>query len=186
MPEPYQSVIDLPFDDHGWFGNADPLQRLIKHTQAKTVIEVGCWLGLSTRYIASTLPHGGIVYAVDHWCGSPAEAVHMQDPRLPYLYQLFLSNVKHAHLTEAIVPIRMSSLEASRALCVKADLIYLDASHDIENVYLDIYAWLPHLAENGILCGDDWNWPSVRVSVELCASRLHKKVHAERNFWWYE
>jgi len=96
MPEPYASIADLPFDEHGWFGNARQLEPILAANQPKIVIEVGSWLGCSTRFIASRIDEDAVVYAIDTWKGSPEEAVHMQDPRLPHLYQLFLSNVKHA------------------------------------------------------------------------------------------
>ena len=186
IPEPYRSIHSLPFDEHGWFQNGAPLEACLKQKPAKTVIEVGSWLGLSTRFIATTLPKHGVVYAVDTWSGSTSEAVHMQDPRLPQLYHLFLSNVKHAGLTDKIIPIRMNSLEAARALRVKADLIYLDGAHETDSVIKDILNWYPHLHHGGIICGDDWLWPSVQQAVIHCSQVLHKKVNASGNFWWYE
>jgi Methyltransferase domain len=182
---PYEAINDLPFDGQGWFGNAVPLGSILSEKKPKTVIEVGSWLGSSTRFIANLMEEDGKVYAIDTWKGSPSEAVHMQDPRLPYLFQLFLSNVKHAGLTHKIIPIRMESLEAAKAINIKAELIYLDAAHDTENVVQDILAWYPHLMENGTLCGDDWNWGSVRVAVIHCAGILGKQVYAHDNFWFY-
>ena len=123
MSEPYCYTNDLEFDDHGWFFNEKQLESCIREKNPMVVIEVGSWLGASTRFIGSRLPEGGKLYAVDTWLGSPSETVHTKDPRLPFLYQLFLSNVKHACLTEVIVPVRMNSLEASKALVVNADLI---------------------------------------------------------------
>jgi len=187
MPEPYRSINDLPFDEHGWFGNAQQLEGIIAAKSPKTVIEIGSWLGASTRFIASHLPKEGILYAIDTWRGSPTEPWHMQDPRLPYLYQLFLSNVKHANLTDKIIPIRMNSLEAATALNIKADLIYLDASHEKEDVINDIMYWSPHLNPNGTLCGDDyWTFGTVRDAVNHCASILNKKVSVIGNFWFFE
>lgn len=186
MPEPYRSIADLPFDDHGWFPNGDQLKAIIESKSPQTVIEIGSWLGLSTRFIASHLSKDGKVYAVDTWKGSPREAVHMIDPRLPYLYQLFLSNVKHANLTEKIIPVRMDSVEASIALNIKADLIYIDGSHDTYSVINDIMNWHPRLNKGGIMCGDDWRAKTVRGAVEKCGEYLKQKVLATDNFWWYE
>lgn len=186
MPEPYRSIVDLPFDPHGWFGNAAPLTKLMQQMKPETIIEVGSWLGCSTRFLANNMPEGGLLYAVDTWRGSPNEQVHMKDPRLPFLYQLFLSNVKHAGLTHKIIPVRMSSLEAAKGLNVKADLIYLDAAHDTASVTQDIIHWLPHLKDGGLMCGDDWLWDTVRAAVVHCAGLYNKRVHVEGNFWWYE
>lgn len=186
IPEPYASIVQLPFDGHGWFMNADPLKVIIDQKQPQIAIEIGSWLGLSTRFIASNMPENGKLYAVDTWLGSPTESVHQQDPRLPYLYQLFLSNIIHEDLCHKIIPVRMNSLEASKALNVKADLIYLDGAHDTKSVTEDIVYWNGHLNKDGIMCGDDWGWTSVQTAVIHCANVLNKKVCSSGNFWWYE
>ena len=186
VPEPYRSLHVLPFDGQGWFGNDLPLKNIIHGMPIKTVLEVGSWLGCSTRFFATELPEDGKVYAVDTWLGSEEELLHQVDPRLPFLYQQFLSNVIHAGLTHKIIPVRMKSLEAAAALNVKADLIYLDGAHDTVNVFNDILAWYPHLSEYGIMCGDDWMWPTVEVAVREAAKILNKKVNSYYNFWWYE
>lgn len=186
LPEPYASIKRLPFDNHGWFLNGDHLKVIIKNRRPKTVIEVGSWLGLSTRFIASHLPKKAKLYAIDTWLGSTEEAVHQQDPRLSHLYQLFLSNVIHAGLCHKIIPIRMTSLEAAKALKVRAELIYIDGAHDTKSVTEDILAWHEHLTEKGIICGDDWVWTTVQVAVIECGKKLNKKVYTAGNFWWYE
>jgi predicted O-methyltransferase YrrM len=183
LREPYSLIHDLPFDDHGWFGNAAPLTELIVAKNPLLVIEVGSWLGCSTRFLAESIDPNGHVYAVDTWRGS---SEHQKDPRLSDLYQIFLSNVKHAGLTEKITPVRMESLEAARALNLQADLIYIDAAHDTKSAYNDIIAWNKHLTDGGVLCGDDWSWGSVRLAVQKAAKELHYTVHTSGNFWWYE
>ncbi|MGK5594615.1 MAG: class I SAM-dependent methyltransferase [Parachlamydiaceae bacterium] len=186
MPEPYRSINVLPFDGQGFFTNQEPLKNLIEQRAVKSVIEVGSWLGYSTRFIASEIAEDGVVYAIDHWRGSPDELKHRNDPRQPYVYQQFLSNVVHAGLTQKIKPIRMNSLEAADALKLKVDLVYLDAFHDTDTVYKNIMAWYPHLNEGGILCGDDWLWPTVQVAVGHAAAQLGRQLHTNQNFWWFE
>lgn len=184
MPEPYCFIRDLPFDESGWFGNADPILKIMTVKKPQIAIEVGAWLGQSTRFIASHLPQDGKIYAVDTWLGS-AEVLHQVDPRLSSLYQIFLSNVKHAGLTQQIVPVRMRSLEAAKALDVMADFIYIDAAHDEESVYQDILAWHPHLNLGGTMCGDDWMWDSVRRGVVRAAVILNYRIEAVGNFWFF-
>jgi predicted O-methyltransferase YrrM len=184
MPEPYCSIADLPFDPHHFFDNGRQLEVCLKECKAQTVIEVGSWLGGSTRFMAARLPSGGKLYAVDTWAGSEE---HQSDSRIPYLYQQFLSNVKHAKLTHTIVPIRLASLQAAKALNVKADLIYIDAAHDAENVYKDIMAWYPHLKEGGIFCGDDWYVSAtVREGVTRAATDLGLQIASDTNFWRFK
>lgn len=186
MPEPYKSIKLLPFDGHGWFINAEHLQGILDIRKPKTVIEVGSWLGCSTRFIAGNLPEGGVIYAVDTWRGSINEPEHQKDPRLSYLYQLFLSNIIQTGLTERVIPVRMESIEASKALNVQAELIYIDGAHDTASVYNDIMAWYPHLQEGGVMCGDDWGWISVQNGVVQAANALNRRVLGYKNFWWFD
>lgn len=183
MAEPYASVKLLPFDPHGWFYNGEWLHECMTRRAIKNVVEVGSWLGTSTRFMAERLPIDGKVYAVDTWEGSKE---HRNDPRLPTLFQQFLSNTIHFELTDKIVPIRMHSLEAAVGLAIAADLIYIDASHETEDVFADVMHWHPHLAQNGLICGDDWNYKSVQHAVLDAAFQLKAVVRFEGKFWWFE
>lgn len=187
LPEPYNQLEEiLPFDPQGWYGNKKPIKRLITENGVQVIVEVGCWLGASTRHMAECLPKNGKVYAVDHWLGSaehqPGAACTRED--LSKLYEQFLSNVIHKKLTHKIIPIRMASVDAEKALSdVKPDLIYIDASHETEAVYQDLTIWFPHVQGHGILCGDDWAWPSVRKAVERFAEEKQLAIEAKGSFW---
>ncbi len=189
LPTPYNSVVLLPFDDHGWFSNDSQLEECFSEKSIKCVIEIGSWLGLSARFLAEQVGPEGKVYCVDNWRGAPsptpleAEAYTKQKNRLLRAYQQFLSNIIHANLTDRIIPIRMDSLEAAIGINILADLIYIDASHSEEDVFNDIIAWSKHLTAGGILCGDDWTWPEVCRAVEKAALVLGKKVYSRGNFW---
>ncbi|MBS0653810.1 MAG: class I SAM-dependent methyltransferase [Verrucomicrobia bacterium] len=185
IPEPYKSATLLPFSSHGWYPNGPQLEILIRQFQVRDIIEVGCWLGLSTRHMASHLPQEGKLYAIDHWLGSAEHQPGMEHwrPELGQLYEYFLSNVIQAGLTDKIIPIRMDSLVAAASLDVQADLIYIDANHETAAVYADLAAWHPHLRPHGILCGDDWNWPTVRAAVEAFAQEKGLTIEASEHFW---
>ncbi len=159
LPFPYHLLKEpLPFDEAGMYINAIPMEKLLKERNVRTVVELGCWLGKSTRHIASILPEDGTVYAVDHWLGS---AEHQGAPEIPRLYEQFLSNVIHAKLTSKIIPKKMTTLEAAeefKASGLQIDLVYVDASHDEASVYSDLAAYFPLVQGHGILCGDDWGW----------------------------
>ncbi len=186
MPEPYHSLKVLPYNAHSFYSNAREIERLFaRNNYIKIVIEVGSWLGASTLHIAFLLPADGKLYAVDHWRGSEEHQRGQKEwiPAMDYLYQQFLSNVVHKKLTHIIVPVRMSSLEAAASLNVRPDLVYLDASHDTPSVYADLKAWFPFVKGHGILCGDDWTWPSVVRAVEKFAREHHLRIEASGNFW---
>jgi hypothetical protein len=187
LPPPYDSIDVLPFKPQGWYLNAAPMERLIKQTNPKIVVEVGCWLGLSTRHIANTICEDGIVYAVDHWLGSPNEDYSTFD--IPDPYKQFLSNVIHENLTHKIIPLKISSIEAARTLQIKPDLIYIDATHDFFSVYQDLTLWFPFVKGHGVLCGDDYLWGydlPVQRAVHLFAELRNLTVHADGWFWYLE
>lgn len=179
LPEPYASIATLPLDDESaFFLNQKPLFQILSQKKCDVIIEVGSWLGASARFMAKLQPENGKLYAVDTWNGS-IEHIQERLPQLSYLFQQFLSNVIHTGLTDTIVPIRMRSVEAAKALNISADLIYLDAAHDTDSVCEDVLAWLPHLNPDGVFCGDDWHAPSVRKGVERALQKTGGKYTVE-------
>ena len=184
LPAPYNDVKEiLPYLDHGWFWNIHQLEDIFKNRKIEKIIEVGSWLGSSTIYFANHVSENGKVYAVDHWEGS---IEHKECELLPTLYKQFLSNIIHKNLTHKVIPIKMKSFEASFNLNDKADIIYIDAAHDEKNVFQDIYQYFPKLKENGIMCGDDWWWPSVKKAVKKYAKAHNLEVISNKNFWYYK
>jgi len=202
LPEPYDTVEILPYKPwDSWFfpANKTMLFFFIKQFQPKTVVEIGSWLGASTMFMATYMPKGGLIYAVDHWLGSiehefngvPVFVDIAAQAQLPTLYEQFLSNVIHRQLTDVIVPVRKSSLEAARDLDVAPDLVYVDGSHMEDDVYDDIMAWYPKLKAGGILCGDDFSWGNdqigypVKRAVERASKQLGQPVRVADGIFWY-
>lgn len=198
IPEPYASLALWPlnlgmclFRD----ANKNMLELFIQKYKPKIIVEVGSFLGVSTIFMASSMPSEGKLYAIDSWLwdGVTPKGIIMysdankdnQGYQTSKTYEQFLSNVKHYNLTEVIIPIRSDSIEASRTLDVTADLIYIDADHSEEAVFKDILSWYPKLSEMGIICGDDWLMPTVRNGVIRAARRLKKKIKFEQNFWYF-
>ncbi len=190
LPAPYNSIELLPFHSHSFYRNDKQIEALLRSNDIKTIIEVGSWLGDSTRHMASLLPPGGKVYAVDHWKGSaenqPGQTYWIA--QVAYLYEQFLSNVIHAGLTDKIIPIKMDSSDAAVQLktVVVPDLIYIDASHDYESVLADLNRWYPYVKGHGIFCGDDWNLPGVVQAVTEFAGINGLEIHASGAFWLLE
>jgi predicted O-methyltransferase YrrM len=169
--------------------NAVPMAKLIQEHDVRIVIELGSWLGKSTRHIASLLPEDGVVFAVDHWLGS---AEHQESVQRPYLFEQFLSNVIHEQLTHKIIPLRMTTLEAAdefKRRFIFPDLIYVDASHDETSVYQDLQAYYPLVHGHGILCGDDWGWGAqwgfpVSRAVRRFAKEKNLSIQVIDGWFW--
>lgn len=190
LPAPYKDLKEiLSFNHQGWFANAYPLSELLKERRAKIVIELGSWLGKSTRCIARNLSEDGVVYAVDHWKGS----IEHQGPfknMLPQLYEQFLSNMIRSKLAHKVVPMRMATLEAAKEFLEKhvvPDVVYIDASHDEESVYADIQTYFPLVQGHGVLCGDDWNYGEgqpVKRAVKRFAKENHLNLEVYNGAFW--
>lgn len=200
LPAPYNSLEKiLTYDGHGWFTgvNKDELTKLITRYKPKNVVEIGVWLGSSTIYMASILDNDCRLYAVDHFKGSSVHVASTNTikPRIPILYQQFLSNVIHKNkeydndLLSIIVPINNDSVQAAREFTQKADLIYIDGSHLEKDVYNDIMSWYKHLAPGGIMCGDDYNWWyqshfPVQRALQRAAKELGVTYSVQGNRFW--
>ncbi|MGH7140836.1 MAG: class I SAM-dependent methyltransferase [Pirellulales bacterium] len=146
------------------------------------VVEMGSWLGLSTRFIAERAPRANVV-AIDHWRGS---AEHVASPEcaamLPALYDTFLANCWHHR--ERIYPLRMPTLDGLRVLHgrgLKPDVAYVDADHSYDGVAGDLRCLLSCFPETTIV-GDDWNqFPSVRQAVTDVAASFGVRVETSGN-----
>lgn len=140
----------------------DCLARLA--VDREVIVEVGSWKGRSTKALACASP--GIVYAVDHWDGAWGPGA---DPEAG-VFEAFSTNLAEEIRSGKVVPIRASSADGARLLAergVVADMVFIDADHTYEAVKSDIEAFMPLLAEGGLLCGHDYEtvWPGVIQAV---------------------
>jgi hypothetical protein len=72
------------------------------------------------------------------------------------LYDIFLSNIEP--VKHIVNPVRMTSIEASKLYDDNSlDFVFIDASHEYEDVKQDILAWLPKVKIGGILAGHDYD-----------------------------
>lgn len=177
----------VPPSDHGWFGpeHVELLSGALLPS-TKIVLELGSWMGLSTRFIARNAPNA-VVLAVDHWCGS---LEHKTDPHLssflPTLYDTFISSCWEYR--QQIVPVRMATVLAMKLLHehgVFPDLIYIDASHEYWDAKSDIhhaFALFPTAA----IAGDDFMWEGVGRAVREWAADGMLPAVAKGNIWWKE
>jgi len=194
---PYHNIDILPFYMLGFFSleNRRFLEGFIKKYKPEAVVDLGSWLGASASYMAFFMPENSKVYAVDYFNSALdhfiEDSENIKHAALtldisPLHYQ-FLSNIIHYNLCDKIIPVKMSSLQASRSLAIKADLIYMDASTDEESVYQDIMHWYPKLNKGGIICGENWKWfEGVQRGVSRAAKELGKTVRTDNNFWYFD
>lgn len=153
----------------------DPIYKmLIDHVKPKIILEVGSYIGYSAIRMADYCKENNIedfsVVCIDPWLDAGWYPDHIQ--RLhgyPTVYFKFLNNVKSHNHQDVIMPLPMPAITAYKYLTksdVKADLIYIDGSHEHDDVYLDFTRYYQLLNKGGVIYGDDWSWSGVQSGVE--------------------
>eukprot|EP00913_Durusdinium_trenchii_P013432 g12613.t1 len=178
---PAMDVSGLP---PGWMadGAREALRRVVPRN-ARLIVELGSWLGLSTRYLAQLAPDATVV-AIDHWQGS---IEHQRNPRWePHLDRLdegFLASCWA--FRDRIIPLKMSTQQGLQLLSecgIAPDVIYCDADHHYDSVRADL-----ELCESAfpkaVLAGDDFDEHDVRRAVEESASARGLKVQTHGTNW---
>jgi hypothetical protein len=138
------------------------------------------------------------ILCVDTWLGGAEFWEGKNDPTryqqlnlrfgYPSVYYQFIANVMHRGHANRILPLPQTSLIAGRVLAKKGlrfPLIYIDGSHEEEDVYADIATYWKLLAKGGAIFGDDYDhyWPGVVTAVHRFASEINVAVERRGNFW---
>lgn len=139
-------------------------------------VEVGCWLGRSTAYLARLIRESGKpikLYAVDHGFGSPGgDDYYLHRPFLTAyggnVFGKFVSNLRDCEVLDGVTPICADSVKAADLFApLTLDFVFLDGAHDGDSVRRDLETWWPKVAVGGVLAGHDYDgcWPSVVEAV---------------------
>jgi hypothetical protein len=107
----------------------------------------------------------------------------------PQIYYQFLANVMLKELQDLITPFPQTSAIAARWLKsheIKADLIYIDASHDYDDVIQDLSQYFELLSDNGILFGDDYWIDDVKDAAQNFAQQNNLKLHHDTINFFFE
>jgi len=195
----YEGLELLPEDSQGWNGNDPIFKELIKEKQPSVVIEVGTWKGQSAVNMGKAIKEQGLnttLYCVDTWLGAiefwdnladSSERDLMLKNGYPQVYYQFLSNIVHNNLQDVIIPFPNTSLTCAKYFIsknIKADLIYIDASHEYEDVLKDIKVYWEILNDGGIMFGDDYSaWSGVKEAVNKFKQENNLTLGGDLNFW---
>jgi hypothetical protein len=166
--------------------------------QYTKILEFGTWHGASTLSWLESCPQAHIV-CVDTWLGSwehwlnTVPGSHFSWDMLKVrngqtlFFEDFLSNVVLSKLQERTTPLRNTTTNAYELLSrlkIFFDVVYIDAAHDYESVFLDVEMASRLLKPGGILCGDDFTaWNSVREAVEQWCQIESQVLYHGQNGW---
>jgi hypothetical protein len=179
--------------ERGWDGGGrDLVTRRLTERSVKVILEVGTFLGLSTRTWLKAAPQATVI-CVDPWYEYLHNDAGIRDwPELlgKNLYHLFLSSCWDYR--DRIIPLRgtsPSALQVVADLGVRPDFVYIDGEHDYESAKTDIET-CHRLFPQAVLTGDDWTWDehthpprAVREAVEDFAAEKGWRVEARDNTW---
>jgi MMP 1-O-methyltransferase len=171
----------------GWMGRG-PRQWLAEQAaRHRRIVEVGVWMGRSTAILAHHTP--GTVWAVDHWQGTPHDPEqHALYPDAARAELAFHENLGTHIMAGKVRVVDLPSLDAARFLAhteSRFDFVFIDADHSYEAVSADIDAWLPLVADGGLLAGHDYkpNYPGVMQAVDDAFA--HESIIGPGSIWSY-
>ena len=155
----------------GWFSYPNLYSKVVKRfPSGSRFVEIGCWKGKSAAYMCVEIANSNKdieFFCVDTWEGS---VEHEGMEELPKLYDIFIDNMRP--VGEYYFPLKMTSLEAVQKFKDESlDFVFIDASHEYEDVRDDILAWYPKVKPGGIIAGHDYyheehDWfPGVKQAV---------------------
>ena len=177
------SVPKSALDIDGWMFLEELEWLSDQAAKSSSVAEIGCWKGRSTFALLSACP--GLVYAVDHFRGSPDEPGHAEARQnAGAIRAQFIANCGHFPNLKLIE--RDSITAAAIFEPGELDMVFIDASHGYQDVVNDICAWSSKVRRGGIFAGHDYaprEWPGVVQAVRSC---LGVPKRAAQSIWYVE
>jgi hypothetical protein len=164
----------------GWMTLAE-LAWLARQAKAhQRIVEIGSYLGRSTRALADNT--AGVVHAVDDWKGPRDEAI--PDAERAELFAKFLANT--AGLDGRLQVHRADHAAELGSWSSSVDMVFIDGSHDYEDVKRDIAFWQARAPEECLLSGHDFSpgWPGVMRAVTELVPGV--RVHGGTSIWYAE
>jgi len=171
----------------GWMSTPE-MEWLAEQAKHGLVVEIGSWMGRTTRAMADN-KRDGHIFAVDTWQGSEENQDFLKDKPHDYLFTEFCGNVSDHIASGMIVPMRLPSLSAAKYFLnigTQFRFVFIDAAHDYESVKADILAWRPLVERGGILAGHDYDWgyPGVVHAVRELISPTPNQAAGGSSIWY--
>lgn len=133
------------------------LRALVCNINPRCVVEIGCFTGISSVWMASGLEQlggDGVIHSVDLFNEiMPGPHTHYRYLRDPLSYAR--QSAGEAGLSERVHFHKMNSREMGRRVgqTIKRpiDLIFIDGDHSIQGCFEDFFLFYPHIAVGGYI-----------------------------------
>lgn len=141
----------------GWLRPEERRELFLLAERAEgVVVELGCYQGLGTLYLAASAKSRGrktnAVFSVDYFKGGPESKYRERfwaDPER--VRNKYIENTRGAGLVELVTLIQMDTVAAARIDLGEVGLLFIDADHSYAGVLNDFTAWYPKVASGGII-----------------------------------
>ena len=166
----FAPVKELIKDVPGWLSDeeGEALYELARECSGRGVIvEIGSWKGKSTICLGrgSRAGNGVRIFAVD--------------PHADYRHGEFKENIERAGIGDLVTPVKGLSQDVVDDFDQPIELLFVDGSHEEDDVRHDFDTWVPKVVEGGVVAFHDTTWhDGVRkvMAEKIYASRQFKDV----------
>lgn len=163
----------------GWCApeKAMAIYNAVRETRPNIGVEIGVFEGKSLLAAAFGMRDngGGVVFGVDSWdakdCAEDAAESDRkwwtEDVNLERHYEACQKHIADAGLSEFARLLRTTSEAAAPNFKQPISYLHIDGNHSMWASCRDVILWLPKLSVGSVLVMDDYNWETVKPSVEL-------------------
>ncbi len=145
-----EGLLVSPAQEHWLFKTARSLP------DGSNIVEIGSFKGRSTCCLAyGCKGTKKRVFTIDTFEGNNVDFFHKA------FFDEFWDNVKRCGLTNYVTPIKGLSSEVARFWDKPIHLLFIDGSHEYEDVVSDFLSFFPHVVAGGIVAVHDVvnTWP---------------------------
>lgn len=179
----YSDIEQMAAQDYsiGLVAHYKPLAELINQRKFKTVIEIGTAYAGNAFHLLSNTEIESLI-CVDPYRFYAAMPGFINQEEYDTLYQYAkdrLSSFKNVEI------LRLTSKESFKII-KPSDLIFLDGSHEYEDVKWECDNYSKLLKPGGVLSGHDWNiFEGVNKAVNEFASYANKQINILQGNIWF-
>ena len=143
------------------YGESTILSAIIRHMKPHTVFEFGTFTGLTTKIIADLSPKGTVIHTID----LPADEILWEPWIAEVIGQEFLGRQEYQG---RIISHRFSTRRFNfTPFASSIDLVFVDASHEYEDVVHDSRRAIEIVSDCGVVIWDDYQPTTLGVVAAL-------------------
>jgi predicted O-methyltransferase YrrM len=165
--------------------------RDLEIAEPARVVEIGSYKGRSTIAICLALSArgSGTCISIDPHAPTGKDS-YVREHGLEDTFPEYLANIKRAGVASFATPITETSLAAVSSYDREPiDVLFIDGSHDYDDVKLDIELWTPFLRNSSVVAFNDPYAPGVNRAIreylrsKTCLGRVRGAYHVNNTFF---